>query len=163
MYSYMQNHIEDRIEAYIAGMLGPDSLIIFERHIGECRRCTKALRETEDAQACLKWLVPLEPPPQPGPEFYARVQQSIGKKLDTGWLGSLAAALQGPRLAFPLLFVFLGLILTAWTMSWQADAGEISVLGIPPAQYSDRISTDADRLFNRDLVMISLVETPEND
>ena len=159
----MRNHVNDRFDDYLAGELNLDALRNFERHIDNCRSCAKELAETEDARSCLQWLLPLESPPEPGPEFYARVQSSIEKKMDSGWFGSLASALQAPRLAYPLLFLFLGLLFTAWTMTSGTEWNETSVLGIPPARFSGSISTEADRMHNRDLVMISLVENIDGE
>ncbi len=155
----MRHHVKDHIEDYLAGMLDPEALRNFEQHITSCRSCEEALCDSRAARSYLQWLLPVKTPPEPGPEFYSRVQKSIEKKMDSGWLGNLAAALHGPRLAYPLLFLFLGLLLMAWSMTFQTDWAETGVLGIPPARFSTSVSSEA----GRDLVMISLVELPANE
>ena len=49
--------------------------------------------------------------------------------------------------------VFGGLLLMASTFFYLSG-----VLGIPPARFSDAISSEADRLRSREMVMVSLVE-----
>lgn len=159
----MQNHVRDQIEDYLAGVIDPEALRNFEQHIRICRSCEEAFRDTQDALSYLKWLLPLEAPPEPGPDFYFRVQNSIEKKLDSGWFARFAAALHGPRLAYPLLFLLLGLILTAWTMTFPTESSDSGVLGIPLARYSVTISSEADRMRSREMVMVSLMETLENN
>jgi len=159
----MRYHIKDQIEDYLSGMLDPMALREFEQHIRNCRGCDEALCDSRAARLYLECLQPLETPPQPGPEFYSRVQRSIEKKMDSGWLGDLAAAFHGPRLAYPLLFLLLGLLLMAWSMNFQTEWTETGVFGIPPARFSGVISSEADRMRSRDMVMISLVETLEGD
>jgi len=159
----MKNHVKDHIEDYLSGMLDPVALRGFEEHIRSCRGCEEALCDSRAAQSYLQCLLTQETPPQPGPEFYSRVQKSIEKKMDSGWLGDLTAAFHGPRLAYPLLFLLFGLLLMAWSMSFQTEWTETGVFGIPPARFSGVISSEADRMRSRDLVMISLVETFEGD
>ena len=154
----MRNHVRYRIEEYLMGLLDADAQRNFEQHIGSCRSCRKALQDSRDADSYLKWLLPLEAIPLPGPEFYSRVEKSIEKKLDSGWFSNLAAVLYGPRLVYPLLFLFLGLLLAAWAQTVSTEWGEAGVLGIPPARFSGTISSEADRANSRDLVMVSLME-----
>ena len=157
----MRDHVKDRLEDYLAGELEPEALESFEQHIRSCRSCEEDLRDTRDAHAYLKWLVPLEEPPKPGPEFYSWVQKSIRKKTDSGGLGNLFTALYVPRMAYALLFLLFGLLLAAWNTTLQTDWGEAGVLGIPPARFSAAISSEADRMRSRDMVMVSLVEATE--
>src|SRR5690242_1327397 len=113
----MQTHIKDRIEDYLAGTLHPAELRSFEQHVGSCRSCEEALSEIRESQSYLHWLLPLETPPRPGPAFYSNVRRSIAEKRDSGWFGNLAAVLPGPRLAYPLLFLAVGLLLSIWSMT----------------------------------------------
>jgi hypothetical protein len=157
----MGNHVDDQVEEYLTGEMNSFALRIFEQHIAKCRFCAHALRDAREAQSCLAWLHPMEAPPEPGPDFYRKIEKSIERKAASGWLSSLAAALQGPRLAYPLLFLFLGLLLTAWTFDFEPDWSDAGVLGIPPARFSDTISSEADQLRHREMVMVSLVEETE--
>ncbi len=158
----MRDHVKDRIEDYLAGVLEPDALESFEQHIRSCRSCEEALRDTQDARSYLKWLVPLEAPPEPGPEFYSGVRKSIAKKAGSEGLGNLFTARYGPRMAYALLFLFFGLLLAAWKMTLQTEWGEAGVLDIPSARFSAAISSEADRIRSREMVMVSLVETSED-
>ena len=63
-----------------------------------------------------------------------------------------------PRLAYPLLFLIAGLLLTFWTMDFGPDLGDNGVLGLPPARFSGAVATEADRSYHRDLVMVTLVD-----
>lgn len=153
----MRNHVTDRIEDYLTGEIAPRALQVFHRHVGQCPSCAKAVRDAQQSQSYLQWLRPVEAPPAPGPDFYFKVQRSIQQKSAPGWIGSLAAMFHRPRFAYPLLFLFLGLLLTAWSTSFQTEWSEAGILGIPPARFSGIISTEADRIYSRDLVMVSLV------
>ena len=154
----MRNHVQDRVEEYLMDEMEPFARGIFEHHIAECRSCASHLRDARESQTYLEWLHPADAPPEPSPYFYRNLERSIERKAASGWLPNLAAMLQGPRLAFPLLFLVLGLLLTAWTMDFEPDLIESGVLGIPPARFSETISSDADRLRSREMVMVSLVE-----
>jgi len=157
----MRIHSQDQIDDYLAGRLNSVSLREFDRHVESCRSCARALRDAQEVRSSIEWLMPAEAPPVPGPEFYSLVQKSIEKKMESGWLGNLAVALYRPRLAYPLLFLLLGLLLTAWATTFDSDWNETGLLGIPPLRYSVNISSEADRLRSRDMVMVSLVETIE--
>ncbi len=154
----MQNHVHDRLEEYLMDEMEPFAREIFENHVAKCRSCANRVRDARESQSYLAWLRPMEAPPRPGPDFYRKLERSIERKASSGWLPNLAAMLQGPRLAFPLLFLVLGLLLTAWTMDFEPELTESGVLGIPPARFSDAISSEADRLHSREMVMVSLVE-----
>lgn len=154
----MRNHVNEYIEDYLASEMSPRALRVFQQHVAGCRCCAKALREAQEAQSYLGWLRPVEAPPAPGPDFYFKVQRSIQQRSLSGWIGSLAAMFHRPRFAYPLVVLFLGLLVTAWTTSFQSEWNEASILGIPPARFSGIISTEADRVHSRDLVMVSLVD-----
>ena len=158
----MQGHVTEWIDEYLDAALSPEVSRRFEQHVVGCRSCERSLREIEDARSCLRWLSSPEAPPSPGPEFYIKVQQSIEQKMDPGFWGHIGIALHGPRLAYPLVFLFLGLLLTAWGTALPNDWTEAGVLDIPPAQYSAAVS-EAEMIQNREMVMISLVETSEGD
>ena len=155
----MRKHVKAEIEEYVTGTLRLRALREFEQHVAECRACAKAVRDAEHAQGYLEWLRPDEAPPAPGPDFYYKVQRSIRQKTaSTDWMGGLVALFRGSRFAYPLLLLFLGLLLTAWTTHLQSDWSEAGIFGIPPARFSRMIATDADRAHSRDLVMVSLVD-----
>lgn len=151
-------HVNKEFEEYLLGEMDSYQAGQFEKHVENCRRCSTALQDARNAHRYMKWLKPPAPPPKPGPGFYWKVRSSIErKKAQGGWIGSLAAVLHGPRLVYPLLFLFFSLLLTAWNMNSQAEWSDAGVLGIPPARFSQKISSPADRRASRDLVMVSLV------
>jgi putative zinc finger protein len=157
----MRNHIQDRTEEYLMGVLEPRALAVFEQHVSECRSCALALADARQSHAFLAWLQPAGAPPEPSPDFYRKIERSIEKKASTGWLGTMAAAFQRPKLAYPLLFLVLGLLFAAWTMDFQPEWSDSGVLGIPPARFSQAISSDADLVRGREMVMVSLVDSEE--
>lgn len=150
----MQQHVNGRIEEYLAGDLDLQAIQHFRRHLDECRSCARAVSDAEEAQSCMNWLQSREAPPAPGPDFYFKVQSSIHRRAAAGWLGSLAIAFRGLRVAYPLIFLMAGLLISVWTFTSQTEWGESGVLGIPPARFSAAVTTEA----RRDLVMISLVD-----
>lgn len=157
----MRNHVHDRMEEYVMGELEPRARAVVEQHLSECRACARAVADVRQTRSLLAWLQPAGAPPEPSPDFYRKIERSIEKKASAGWLGTLAAAFQRPRLAYPILFLFLGLLFAAWTMDFQPEWSESGVLGIPPARFSQVISSEADRYRNREMVMVSLVESVE--
>ena len=156
----MQCHVRDQLDEYLTGELGPDAERQFQEHVRCCRSCETALSEARSARSYLAWLAPAEAPPVPGPGFYLRVHEAIERKLAWGWFGRLAASLR-PRFAYPL--ALLGLLFMAWTLTFEIDAAEDSVFGIPPSQFSASISSELDRVASRDLVLITLVEITEEN
>src|SRR3954464_2196497 len=131
----LQHHVTDQIEEYLAGELALASLRTFKQHLNHCPACTRALRDAQESQACMELLKPIEAPPAPGPDFYFKVQRSIQKRSDAGWLGNLAVLFRGPRLAYPILFLRAGLVISVWSFSSPGDWAD-GVLGIPPARFS---------------------------
>ena len=156
----MWKHINSRLEEYLAEELPPGEQQRVREHVSRCRPCRQALEEAQSARSYLRWLVPEEPPPVPGPGFYFRVQQAIERRVEAGWFGVVARSLR-PRFAYPLLL--LGLLFAAWTLTFDQDPVDESIFGFPPEQFSSNISSEADRLASRDLVMMTLVEAPEED
>ena len=156
----MHRHVDEQLEAYLAGELSLDQERVFQEPLRQCRSCEQSLAEARSAGSCLAWLLPEEAPPVPGPGFYARVQQNIERKAESSWFGVLAQSWQ-PRLAYPLLL--LGLLFAAWTMTFEMDVDDDGVFGLPPTQFSSVVPSEAERLDNRDLVMTSLVEIAEGN
>ena len=156
----MHQHVDDQLDAYLAGELSLDEERVFQEHLRQCRPCEQALAEARSSGSYLAWLVPEEAPPVPGPGFYARVQQNIERKAESSWFGVLAQSWQ-PRLAYPLLL--LGLLFAAWTMTFEMDVDDDGVFGLPPTQFSSVVPSEAERLDSRDLVMTSLVEIAEGN
>jgi hypothetical protein len=107
----------------------------------------------------MAWLVPEEAPPAPGPGFHFRVERAIERKLESSWLAQLSRSLR-PRLAYPL--VLLMLLSVAWTLTLEVDAEE-EILAAFPAQFSATISSEADRIDSRDLVMATLVDLTDEE
>lgn len=156
----MQFHVREQIEDYLTERLAePREREQFERHVGSCASCRQALREAESSYWYLQWLRPAEAPPTPGPDFYARVWQSIEQRESSGWLGNLAAAWH-PQLAYPLAFLML--MLAAWTVTLPASGGEeLTPLEAISAEFSNISFPDSDPSQNRDFVMSNLVEIAE--
>jgi anti-sigma factor RsiW len=155
----MRHLVEEQLEEYLAGELSAEDERTFHEHLKECRACADSLVEARNSRSYMAWLVPEEAPPVPGPGFYLRVQRSIDRKMESSWLAELSRALQ-PRLAYPL--VFLALLSVAWTFSFEADAEE-DILATFPAQFSTAISSEAERLHSRDLVMATLVDLTDEE
>ena len=156
----MAEHIREWLEAYLEGVLDPVSQDGFDRHVAQCGSCRKALDAALNARQCLDWLVPAEAPPVPGPEFYARVERSIERRLARNWFDSLGAVMQ-PRLAYPLLV--LGLLAAAWTFTYDNREPEegLAAIEYPAAEFAQMSITMADHDRSEDLVMMNLVEVPE--
>lgn len=156
----MADHIQDRLDAYLEEMLDSGTQAAFDLHVGKCGSCRRAVKAAREVRQCLNWLVPAEAPPVPGPEFYARVEQSIGRRLSRNWFDALGAAMR-PRLAYPLLF--LGLLTAAWTFTSDIREPEEGMTEIeyPSAEFAQMSYTTADHDLSEDLVMMNLVELPE--
>jgi predicted anti-sigma-YlaC factor YlaD len=156
----MTEHIQDRLDAYLEAMLDSGTHSAFDRHLAECGACRRAVKAAREARQCLDWLVPAEAPPVPGPEFYARVEQSIERRLARNWFDALGAAMR-PRLAYPLLF--LGLMAAAWTFTSDIREPEegLTAIEYPSAEFAQMSFTTADHDQSEDLVMMNLVAMPE--
>lgn len=70
----MSDHIDDMLDAWLAGRLGDDREEQFERHIAECARCRDQLRE---AQAAFGALVRELPPATPSPGLEAQIMADL--------------------------------------------------------------------------------------
>jgi hypothetical protein len=88
------------------------------------------------------------------------VEQSIERRLTRNWFDSLGAVMR-PRLAYPLLF--LGLLAAAWTLTSDIREPEEGMTAIeyPSAEFAQMSFTTADHDQSEDLVMMNLVEMPE--
>jgi hypothetical protein len=150
------------LENYLNDLLDPAARTALERHAAECRSCDKALQEAMEAQRCVSWLKPSEPPPEAGVDFYYRVHASIEKELSRSWLIWLSAAMR-PRLAYPL--VFLGLLLGAWAFTQEIPLSEnegLMAMEFPDQEFARMLAgPTADGNIGRDLVMMNLVGLPE--
>jgi anti-sigma factor RsiW len=155
----MRHLVEEQLEEYLAGELTSEEERAFGEHLKRCRECADSLAEARNSRSYMAWLVPEEAPPTPGPGFYFRVQSSIERKMESTWLAELTRFLQ-PRLAYPL--VFLALLSVAWTFSVETELEE-DMLAAFPAQFSNTISSEAERLDSRDLVMATLVDLTDEE
>jgi hypothetical protein len=63
--------------------------------------------------------------------------------------------------AFPLVFLFVGLAAIAWTITLESDWTEAGIFGVQPSKMSQAISGELDQTRGREIVMVSLVETEE--
>lgn len=155
----MSGHIDDRLDAYLEGMLNPAQEEAFDRHVTGCAACRKALRAAREARQCIDWLLPTEAAPVPGPEFYVRVQESIDRQLSRNWFETLAGAMR-PRLVYPLLLI--GLLSAAWTLTVETREPEegLAAIEYPTVEFAHMSFTLSDRELSQDLVMTNLVDLP---
>jgi len=156
----MQRHVDAQLEEYLTGELSLREQREIREHLRGCPACERALAETRSSRSYLAWLVPEEAPPVPGPGFYLRVQGAIERKAESSWLAELTRSWQ-PQLAYPLLLLVL--LSAAWTLTMEVEADDDALVVLPATQFSATISTEAERLLSRDLVMASLVEATEGD
>ena len=158
----MGHHVQEQLDDYLAKLLDSAAHANFERHVAICSDCKDALTAAREARQCMEWLAPTEAPPQPGPDFYYRITQSIEQKRTYGWFGTLAATMR-PRLAYPL--AFLGLLLVAWTLTYDSRDAEDGLIAMeyPASEFARMTFSDADEALGQDLVMRTLVELPEEN
>lgn len=107
-------HIREQIDEYLRGGLDHVSRSQVAAHLADCGGCRSAVAAARETSEVLGWMVPLEAPPQPGPEFYFRVQAAIEKEQSRGWLATLASTLQ-PRLVYPS--AMMAVLMVAWMLS----------------------------------------------
>jgi predicted anti-sigma-YlaC factor YlaD len=155
----MRHLVEEQLEEYLSGELSCEAEHVFEEHLRQCHPCSDLLAEVRSSRSYMAWLVPEEAPPVPGPGFHYRVEQAIERKMESSWLAELTRLMR-PRLAYPL--VFLMLLSVAWTLTLEVEAEE-EILAAFPAQFSSTISSEADRLDSRDLVMATLVDVTDEE
>jgi anti-sigma factor RsiW len=155
----MRHLVEEQLEEYLGGELSFEDERVFEEHLQQCRACARSLAAARSSHSYMAWLVPEEAPPAPGPGFHFRVERAIERKLESSWLAQLSRSLR-PRLAYPL--VLLMLLSVAWTLTLEVDAEE-EILAAFPAQFSATISSEADRIDSRDLVMATLVDLTDEE
>ena len=156
MLCRMRNLIED----YLSETLEPARRADLERHVAHCRSCQQALAAAQESRLCLEWLAPEDAPPQPGPDFYYRVQQSIERERLGGWFSSLAAAMRW-RLAYPL--AVLCLLLLAWSLTLDGRDSlaydGLAETEYPAAEFAQMSFSHGDQA--QELVMVTLVCAPE--
>ncbi|OFW17910.1 MAG: hypothetical protein A3H27_08405 [Acidobacteria bacterium RIFCSPLOWO2_02_FULL_59_13] len=157
----MRGHVQGQIDDFLAERLSRRQQWLFQEHVDSCRTCQTALQQAQVARSYLQWLVPSEPPPQPGPAFYRRVQETIQQEQSSGWFRNWAAALH-PHLAYPL--VGLVVLLLAWTLTFPRQGlMEDSLMGMdfPASEFVQLSFSNADRGLGRDLVIRTLVDLPD--
>ena len=155
----MRHLVEEQLEEYLGGELSSEEEQDFEEHLQQCHACARSMAEARSSHSYMAWLVPEEAPPVPGPGFHFRVERAIERKLESSWLAQLTRSLR-PRLAYPM--VLLMLLSAAWTLTMDVDTEE-EILAAFPAQFSTTISSEAERLDSRDLVMATLVDLTDEE
>ena len=156
----MRHLVEEQLEEYLGGELSAGEEQAFQEHLEQCRACTESLAEARRSHSYMAWLVPEEAPPVPGPGFHFRVQLAIEQEMESSWLAGLTRSLR-PRLAYPL--VFLMLLSAAWTLTMDVVDTEEEILAAFPSQFSTTISSEAERMDSRDLVMATLVDLTDEE
>jgi hypothetical protein len=160
----LDRHIVERLEAYLEQTLEPAGQLHFERHVARCGSCRAALEAEREARRCMNWLLPTEAPPQPGPDFYVRVQQSIDDRLSLDWFSALAAAMR-PKLAYPMIFLLL--LAGAWNYTYDSAVAAppveegLTAMEFPAQEFTDLSFSHLEREASEDVVMMSLVALPE--
>ena len=149
----------DWIEDYLSETMEPARRSELERHLTHCPSCRQALTAAREARLCLDWLAPQDAPPQPGPDFYYRVQQSIERERLGGWFSSVTAAVR-LRLAYPL--TALCLLVLAWSLTFEGG-DSFSYDGLaeteyPAVEFARMSFSHGDQA--QELVMVTLVGTP---
>jgi len=155
----MAQHIKNQLDAYLDGLVDPATHADMDRHIVQCGSCRRAFEAARGARRCMDLLMPVEAPPEPGPGFYARLEQSIERRMARNWFDSLGAVMR-PRLVYPLLF--LGLLAAAWTLTSdvrEPDEG-LTAIEYPAAEFAQMTFTTAEHDVSEDMVMMNLVELP---
>lgn len=152
-------HITTQMDAYLEGLLDPASQEQLQQHAAVCGPCRRALQQAQEARQYVAWLRPTEAPPVPGPDFYARVQQSIEKRLSRNWFEVLGEAMR-PRLAYPI--IILALLTAAWTLTSDVREPEegLAAIEYPATEFAQMAFTMSDRELSEDLVMMNLVDLP---
>ena len=160
----MAGHIVERLEAYLEGRLDSAALAEVERHISHCRSCREALEAEREVRQCMDWLVPTEAPPQPGPDFYVRVEQSIDHRLSQDWFSALGAVMR-PRFAYPMFFLLL--LAGAWSYTDSTSVQftppveeGLTAMEFPAADFTDLAFSHLEREDSEDVVMTNLVAAP---
>jgi anti-sigma factor RsiW len=156
----MRHLVEEQLEEYLGGELSSGEEQAFEEHLQHCLACRESLAEARSSHSYMAWLVPEEAPPAPGPGFHFRVQSATERKMESSWLAELTRSLR-PRLAYPL--VLLMLLSAAWTLTLDVADAEEDILAAFPARFSTTISSEAERLDSRDLVMATLVDLTDEE
>ena len=159
----MQEHIYDKIESYADGTLDTANRRGFEAHLSDCSKCSGQWQNFQSTQSLLGHLQLAEAPPVPGPDFYFKVRRSIAEQSDSEWFSMLPSIIRNPRFAYPLFFVFFGLLLTAFSMDYTGDLPESGIFGVPPSLTSRVSSLSANGQDRRDSVMVSLVQLEEGE
>ena len=156
-------HIRESIDDYLQGAMDAASVVRFDSHVAHCRECREALSNARDASTMMSWLPHPEAAPQPGPDFYYRLQESIEKAQTGGWLVRWVVGLQ-PRLAIPALMM--GMLLLAWMISLPRHGSAMTVDGwdeveYPSADFAQMTYSDDQDEARHDRMMDNLFDAGE--
>jgi hypothetical protein len=156
-------HIREYIDEYLEGAMDAAGRGRFESHLSQCGSCRAALEDARDAISIMSWLPNPEVAPQPGPDFYYRVQASIENAQSGTWLTGWTVGLQ-PRLAIPILMM--GMLLLAWMISLPRHGSAMNPDGweeveYPSADFAQMTYFDDQDETRHDRMMNNLFETAE--
>ena len=74
------NEIENRLPAYREDLLSPEERKIITGHLASCPRCSRAFADLKKAEALVRSLREVEPPPFFEQRIMSRVREEAGKK-----------------------------------------------------------------------------------
>ena len=151
----MHREIEDNLEDFLAGTADPNGRGRIETHLRECSECRQ---EVESMREMSAWFSSLRSPdpPEPGPDFYARVNILIEKQRPTPfWSGALDPFF-GKRLALASLLM----LATLGTVLVSRETGSYTPGPTPEmilAAEQDAPPVESSPLLDRDQMLYTLV------
>jgi hypothetical protein len=74
------NEIENRLPAYMEGLLSPEDRKSIEGHLASCSRCGRALADLKTTEELVRGLEDVEPPPFFEQRIMSRVREEAGQK-----------------------------------------------------------------------------------
>ncbi len=158
----MNFHVREQMDEYLLRLLNTSETLYLESHVRQCPGCAAALRDARQTRQCVELLMPTEPPPQPGPDFYERVQNSIERRQSQTLFTRLSVQLR-PRLAYPL--VSLAVLLVAWTLTLQPPETEdgFAAMEFESVEFASLTNANGDPGSGLDPVTLNFVEMIRED
>ena len=158
----MDYHVREQLDEYLLRLLSTSETLYLESHVQQCPGCAAGLRDARQTRQCVEFLMPTEPGPKPGPDFYARVQHSIEREQSQRLLSRLSVQLR-PRLVYPL--VSLAVLLVAWTLTLQPSEVEdgFAAMEFESVEFVSLTSADGEPGSGLDPVTLHFIEMIRED